>query len=261
MAVKISDLPIITTATDDDYLPMVDPSSGQTRRILKSDLLKELRLGTDLALGAVKADKADFSVADSTARLAIASPFEGLTCYQKDVDANFIYDGSAWRRQAQWEELGRHTLTTTGSTLSVASFAARKYLRIIINATFPTGTVAPFLRFNNDSANNYAYAYSFSNTAEAVTLSTTGYAIQPASAAEQYGFFADIEFTNRSGQFKIVKSCTVDAFGTDASTSVNFSDIRGKYVGTGQVTRADCIIISGAGLYASGSEMIILGKD
>ncbi len=259
MAVKISDLPIITTATDDDYLPMVDPSSGQTRRILKSDLLKELRSGADLDIGAVKANKADFSVADATARLALASPFEGLKCYQKDVDAEYIYDGSTWRRQAQWEELGRTTLAVAGDTISIASIAARKYLRIII-ACKNSGNIASLIRFNNDSGTNYAYQSSYSGAAFGTTVSVSQFPIQPATVAEAYPFTSDVEVWNSSSEHKIIKTRNCDAYGVNATTSANFSETFGKWASTAQVTRVDCINGS-SGDFAIGSEMVILGKD
>lgn len=257
MAVKISDLPIITTATDDDYLPMVDPSSGQTRRILKSDLLKELRLGTDLALGAVKADKADFSVADSTARLAIASPFEGLTCYQKDVDATYIYDGTAWRRQAQWEEIGRHTLSSGATSLSCASLPLRKNLIIILNI-IQGSTTDMVIRFNNDAATNYAWEYSSQNAAAINTVSATSIPLDYSSSTFYESFVINVE--NFSTMQKLLRGQGVFTTGTGAANPVGMFDIAGKYATNTQVSRVDAINGNGTNL-AAGSELIILGKD
>lgn len=259
MAVKISDLPIITTATDDDYLPMVDPTSGQTRRILKSDLLKELRLGTDLALGAVKADKADFSVADSTARLAIASPFEGLTCYQKDVDANFIYDGSAWRRQAQWEELGRTTLGVAGDTISITPIAARKYLQVRFHTVSTGGTQSPAIRFNNDSGANYAFAYTLNFGTIATTVSNTNLGVT--SSVLQGTQFGQFEITNFTSQRKLIQGQTLDDNNAGPASTCNSIQLTGKWDNTAaQITRID-ITNGGAGDFAIGSQMVILGKD
>mgnify|MGYP003478684794 CR=1 FL=1 len=258
MAVKISDLPIITTATDDDYLPMVDPSSGQTRRILKSDLLKELRAGTDLAAQAVKANKADFSVADQTARDAL-TPFEGLMVYRKDLDVLELYNGSSWLRLDGFYEIGRQTLNPSASTMSVASMLTMKYLKIIVMARPSGGTIAPAIRLNNDSGANYAINYSTGGAAYVAATSGNQFLITPAT--EAYPLFSITDIVNFSTEFKVGHGNSTDAFGTNATTTSNFSEYRFKYASATQANRVDIINNGGTGTFAAGSELIILGKN
>ena len=257
MAVKISDLPIITTATDDDYLPMVDPSSGQTRRILKSDLLKELRSGADLDIGAVKANKADFSVADATARLALASPFEGLKCYQKDVDAEYIYDGSTWRRQAQWEQLADVTLGSAAASISSGSISARTNLRVIFIG-IPTSTIAHKIQFNNDTANNYSCNQKSNDTAQSLIASTSS--IQWNINSTAVASYTEFNILNISTIEKLVSLYGLDTGSSGAAASSNRILGGGKWVNTSaQITRID--FLTTVGTYASGTRMIVEGKN
>lgn len=69
----------------------------------------------------VTAEKIDLSVADAAARDAIASPWEGLTVYVKDIDAFQTYTGSRWKWSSH-KILGANTKTTT-STLLTTSYA------------------------------------------------------------------------------------------------------------------------------------------
>ena len=258
MAVKISDLPIITTATDDDYLPMVDPSSGQTRRILKSDLLKELRLGTDLAAQAVKANKADFSVADQTARDAL-TPFEGLMVYRKDLDVLELYNGSSWLRLDGYYEIGRQILNTSTGSMSLTGLLACKYLKVIVMAQPTGGTINPAMRINNDSGNNYAS--NSSNGGGAWVAATSGNSFPLAPATEAESMFSITDIVNFSTEMKVGFGITVDAYSTSAATSLNHLEYRFKYGITTQATRVDVINVGGTGTYAAGSELIVLGKN
>lgn len=255
MAVKISDLPIITTATDDDYLPMVDPSSGQTRRILKSDLLKELRLGTDLAAQAVKANKADFSVADQTARDAF-TPFDGLMVYRKDIDAIEIYDGGAWRRYSNWEILADVTLNTSASSISSGTFAGRGLLKISFYT--PAGaTLTNQLRFNNDSASNYSTNQKINDNAQVLLPSSSSIAHDPNNAAVP--IWETFEIVNVAAQEKMVKINGMDNGASGAASMGNRWWCAGKWINTSvQITRAD--FLTSTNTFPAGTRMLVEGK-
>ena len=258
---RISALTALTAADSGDTLPILDVSATTTKKITKTNFLSDIIDGTLITSQKILSRHVDFSVADSTARLALASPFEGMECYQKDVDATYIYDGTAWRRQAQWEELGRTTLGSSGTSISVTGLAARKHLRVIVSALNTGGAFAPVMRFNNDSSAIYAYAYSFSRAATGSSTSNTAFSIQPFNSTEAYGFYAVLDISNRSDQFKVIHSDSIDAFGTDATTVVNYSEMWGKYCTNTQITRVDALIGSGAGSYNTNSVVIVLGRD
>lgn len=257
MAVKISDLPIITTATDDDYLPMVDPATGQTRRVLKSDLLKELRLGTDLGIGAVKANKADLSVADQTARDALLSPFDGMIVYRKDSEAIEAYDGTNWRTFGDYEILKRVTLLSAATSLSTGTFAARKNLKIIVNQ-IPTGSVNVGYRFNNDTANNYSVNLSANSAANTLSLSQANIFVLAIGA---FGAQNILDIQNIASRVKIGRHNAIDdGASTSAGNVGNFFDSSFKWANTSnQITRFDVFTLTST--LAAGTEIIVLGKD
>lgn len=259
MAVKISDLSVITTATDDDYYPMVDPGSGQTRRITKADLLKELRSGTDLAAQAVKADKADFSVADETAR-DVFTPFDGLMVYRKDLECIEVYDGSAWRTFGDFEILKKITLGSNGDTISTGTFAARKYLRVYFQLWGTGGTLTPAFRFNNDTGANYAASYSANFAAPAVSVSQISLGVTAAvSPAFQQGIW---DIANIATRRKIVRGTSSDDNDASATTGSNNVNLAGKWDNSANaITRIDLVNLSGTGDFVAGAQMVVLGRD
>lgn len=257
---RISALTALTSADGGDTLPILDVSATTTKKITKTALISDIVDGTLIAAQAITPTKLDLSVTNDAARTALTG-FEGLTVYQEDTDAFYVYDGAAWRRQAQWEELGRTTLGSSNATISVTGLAARKYLKVLVSSLNTGGAYACGLRFNNDSGANYALQYSFSRAATGAQTSVGHFTIQPASATEAYGFQSEINIVNRSDQHKIIHSDSIDAYGTDATVSVNFSEMWGKYATNTQITRVDCITISGAGVHNTGSQVIVLGHD
>lgn len=260
MAVKISDLSVITTATDDDYYPMVDPGSGQTRRITKADLLKELRLGTDLGIGAVKANKADFSVADQTARDALLSPFQGMIVYRKDIGKFEIYTGSTWIRYSGMELLADVSGSGSSTTLTTGTINAKSFLHVIAIGVTTSTTVDGILRFNADAAANYATRYSFDGGADVAAGSATSILATPATSGAVTTIM-DLWIVNTSSREKLVVGEVHGAAIGAANTPVRF-EFSGKWANTSsQITRVDWLNTGGlaAGNWATTTRMIVEG--
>lgn len=93
---RISAYTALPSADGGDTLPILDVSATTTKKITKTAFLSDIIDGSLLATQAVKANKADFSVADQTAR-DVFTPFDGLMVYRKDLDAFQFYTGSRWR--------------------------------------------------------------------------------------------------------------------------------------------------------------------
>lgn len=257
---RISAYTALPSADGGDTLPILDVSATTTKKITKTAFLSDLIDGSLLSIGAVKANKADFSVADATARLALSSPFEGLTCYQKDVDATYIYDGSAWRCQAQWEELGRTTLGSNGDTISITPIAVRKYLRVYFQLWGTGGTLTPAFRFNNDTGANYAASYSANFAAPAVSVSQISLGVTAAvSPAFQQGIW---DIANIATRRKIVRGTSSDDNDASATTSSNNVNLAGKWDNSANaITRIDLVNLSGTGDFVAGAQMVVLGRD
>lgn len=193
-------------------------------------------------------------VADATARDLI-TPVEGMKIYQTDNDMLQVYDGSNWCNIPRL--LKRTVLTAAGDTISVTPIPLRDDLRVVVRCG-DSGAIAATMRFNNISTATYSYWVSYSRAAGAVTASANAYAIHAATASESYGFKSDINIWNSASEFKVIDSRSADAFGTDATSSVNFSESFGKWASTSQVTRID-ILNGGAGDFAIGSYVEVYG--
>lgn len=256
---RISALTALTSADSGDTLPILDVSATTTKKITKTAFISDIVDGTLIAAQAITPTKVDLSVANAAARTALTG-FEGLAVYQKDVDATYIYDGTLWRKQAQWEELGTTTLAGAGDTISITSLPARKILKILFHVFSTGGTINPQLRFNNDSAGNYALLYALNLGAASAPL-TAQTALGVGASTSQGTQFGQYEVSNFTSQRKLVQGLTLDDNNASAASSCNSSQVTGKWDNTSaQITRVDLVNI-GAGDFAIGSVMTVLGRD
>jgi hypothetical protein len=159
-----------------------------------------------------------------------------------------------------WEELGRTTLAVAGDTISLTSFTARKYLKIIIDVRDTGGTINPLVRFNSDSGANYSINYNDNGGANANAVSQTQIALDTGAAAA-YPFHCIVEVENILATEKM---CWLQSVGRGTVGGGNVTTMRtgsAKWANTlAQINRVD-IINTGTGDYAIGSEVIVLGHD
>ncbi|MFN3004976.1 hypothetical protein [Mycolicibacterium wolinskyi] len=158
-----------------------------------------------------------------------------------------------------WEEIGRTTLTTSASTISLTSLPARKYLKLKLIALNAGGTIAPGIRFNNDSAGSYA-VNRFINGSQS-TLGNISNIDMNIGGATAEMHTIDLDIFNVAGAEKLCIGHAMRPNGT-GSAVVPILEITGKwYTTTGQITRIDAVLPTGTGLYAAGSELILLGHN
>lgn len=155
-----------------------------------------------------------------------------------------------------WEEIGRTTLKTAGDTLSVANLPARKYLSFRASI-IPSGVVQTNLRFNNDSATNYAFRYTNNNA-----VGSTGVSIGQVNDLNNTSNYLVVvgDVMNVATQVKsgFVKS---NDSSTSAATAPNYVEFYFKWANTSvQISRIDILNV-GAGDFAIDSELVILGHD
>jgi len=162
-------------------------------------------------------------------------------------------DGGIW-----WEELGRATLSSAGDTISVSSIPARKYLKIFAHGLDTGGTITMTMRFNNDSGSNYAFRR-ITNAADAVSVSQTSLTIAPDTVALDQ--FATVEIVNLASAPKMIISQNMSEGVSGAGTAPAVRSTLGKWQNTtDQITRVD-VVNSGAGDFAIGSEVVVLGHN
>jgi hypothetical protein len=157
-----------------------------------------------------------------------------------------------------WELLGRTTLSSAGDTITVNNLPARTYLRIIV-AALPSGAIRTSYRFNNDSGNNYASRQSSNGAAD--TTVTSQPEIFFDSTPGTSSIFVDAQVLNIATQEKLVIAHTAERNTTGAANAPTRRESVGKWANTAnQITRVD-IINTGAGDFAIGSEVIVLGRN
>jgi hypothetical protein len=119
------------------------------------------------------------------------------------------------------------------------------------------------LRFNNDSGNNYVHRYNADDAAETadntqngLVLGTSMVNLEPTDRK-----FVELYITNLAAQIKIVSGHTV-LHGNFANGNPNRKELSGSWVNTSaQITRIDAIVAGGSTEFATGSELVVLGRD
>lgn len=229
---KISALPPMTTAADDDEQPIVDKSVPSTKKWTLTLLKTYLQALTGwisnamLANDTIKGDKINWAATGA--------------------------DNGIW-----WEELGRTTLGGAADSISVASLPVRKYLRIILTVV-PTGTVDSDLRFNNDSGANYSSRF-FVNSSAGTSTSATSIPFD--SAGNNSHIVSIYDVYNVAARPKLVSGMSTDNSASNAATAPGSLAMHAKWTNTADaITRIDAIQ-SNTGDFASGTQMVILGHD
>lgn len=167
-------------------------------------------------------------------------------------NVNWTSTGGIW-----WEELGRTTLSVANSTVSVTGVSTRKNLQVIFRMVSPSTTTAVRLRFNNDSGNNYAIRTATDGAADSTSVSQNNAQLVSSTAAA-LGIF-NIDVDNAVGTEKLC-ICQASRVGTGATNAPARDESVFKWANTSdQVTRVD--IITSAGTWGVGTELIILGHD
>lgn len=225
---RISALTALASADAGDTLPILDVSATTTKKITKTAYLSDVIDGTLLGDNSIQSRHIDWA------------------------DTGSGDNGGIW-----WEELGRTTLGSAGDTLSVASFADRKYLKLLISL-IPSGAMNLALRFNSDSGTNYSYRYEGNNAATATAVSATQGLIEVSTGAFNINSVVDI--VNRAGYAKsaIANSMT---FSDLASAAPASSIVWNKWANTSVAITTVALVNVGAGDIGIGSELIILGHN
>ena len=156
-----------------------------------------------------------------------------------------------------WEEIGRTTLGSAGDSLSV-SFTAKKYLhaRILLLAT--GGAIDGPMRFNSDSGSNYTHR--FANDQAEDTTSTSASSINLKTSAATNAIIT-MDIMNIAAQEKIWSANANIGSAAGAANVPTRREMAGKWANTSVQISSIALTNGGAGDYAIGSEIVVLGHD
>lgn len=222
---KISNLPDLTSPADDDEIVINDESASTTKKASLTTFITWVQAKLQAVTAWITADNIDFGGSGS----------------------------GIW-----WEEIGRTTLGSAGTTITVNNLPTKKYLKIIISAQASGGLINTQFTFNNDSSNLYRQSYISQNSG---TNTDTGAITQVAGEIGQVtdarGIFLSTEFYNPSNNTKYgVLTGSNEQHGSGVPAWI-YSGWR--YVTNTQVTRIDFVTTSNN--FAAGSEVIVLGHN
>lgn len=159
-----------------------------------------------------------------------------------------------------WEELGRTTLGASADTLTV-NIAARKYLMIMGVYASTGGTVDAGLRFNGDTANNYAYRFSGNGAADSASTSQNYMILSGITTVLKWDNFCGF-FVNTASDEKMGNMYRNSLGTTGAGTAPGRIEGSYKWANTSaQITSVTLVNLSGSGDYAIGTELVVLGHN
>jgi hypothetical protein len=208
------------------------------------------------------------ALAANSIRLAIvvtnASAISLITQGGFDSLGNRVYYTSAIPSKQPgiwWEEIARGTLASNGSLMTLPFIPGRKYLKVIVYTLAAGGTIQPVLRFNNDSAGNYAIRIGSNGSADGTAVSQPNIAYASPTAST-YPIYAELDISNFTAQEKIVRFETLAPNAPGGGNTVVREEGVGKWANSAsQISRIDIVLNSGTGTFAAGSEIIVMGHD
>ena len=159
-------------------------------------------------------------------------------------------NGGIW-----WEELGRTTLGTAGTTITVSSLPNRRYLRVQLYGIHAAAVLVN-MTFNGDTGANYSLRY-ISGGAFGTSTSNTniGSIYNNASAGTSSGF---IDILNTATAVKTGVSQGVEG-STSAATAPSQTNLTFKWVNTTDAISS--ITMTASSNFAIGSEVVVLGHN
>lgn len=183
--------------------------------------------------------------------LADGSGFDAAAISAPDI--NFGGAGTGiW-----WEEIGRVTLSSIGTTMTISSIPVRKYLKLLIFCIASGGNIGSGLRFNNDSGSNYSLRLSDSGASHGTFASQSGITLDTAT---NVNMFCTVDIINVATIEKLVEFNTTMQGAVGAGNLTASRQGWPKWSNTSTaITRID--LVTSSANYGVGSEIVVLGHN
>lgn len=165
-------------------------------------------------------------------------------------DINWTTAGGIW-----WEELARTTLAVAGDTLS-CTFTGKKYLMFLAEIVPTGGSNTSQLRFNGDSGSNYGFRYTIDNGLGSGSDSANNVGNFSGTGTQNSTIIGQI--TNIAGRPKLGVAHTLN---NNGATRPNYVEFYFGWNNTSALLTTLNFFNAGAGDFAIGSELVILGHD
>ncbi len=159
-----------------------------------------------------------------------------------------------------WVELGRTTLGSAGDDIDVTSLADKRYLMVLENFYETAGDVTSAYQFNGDTSNIYAMRLSPNGATDTTSVSRSNLDAKNPSTDSDYFGIRYIANLSTNEKLAMINSMTGNDDG--AGVAPNRNENYGKWTNTtNAISRVQTRNLGGAGDYAIGSEIVVLGWD
>ena len=163
-----------------------------------------------------------------------------------------------------WVELGRTTLGSAGSTITVSGLSNKRYYMVLTHGLWSSGNQWVNPRLGNgsvDTGTNYSWRHSDSGAVDATGTSSNfmGY-IAPTGGAGGNRFAVNY-LSNYSTKEKLSIAHGIESQGTSATTAPTRIENVGKWTNTSNPLDVYQIHNGGRTNFQTGSEVVVLGWD
>jgi len=158
-----------------------------------------------------------------------------------------------------WVELGRQTLGSAASELTVTGLADKRHLMCLVDIN-PNANMNQALRFNAIVTGTYARRSSANGGGDATGVSISS--IFGAATEDANPRFLVYEVANLSAQEKLVLRWDAEQQATGATNVPARAETVGKHAQTtNPISSCQVINLAGGTRFDTGSELVVLGKD
>jgi hypothetical protein len=158
-----------------------------------------------------------------------------------------------------WVELGRTTLGSGNANISVSSLADKRYYMLLCDNTTSATNGDHSYRFNGDTGSNYSSRYNFNGGSDGTFTTYTKININGGVTGEPNWNVAYV--SNLAAKEKLLQSWVIQQAGTGASNIGTRADNVGKWTNTSDAIDQIDAVVTNAGTYNTGSELVVLGWD
>ena len=176
-----------------------------------------------------------------------------------DLTATALPSGSI----GGWVQVGRTTLGSAGDTITVSNIPDKRYYMVLSNWIPTGGATDTLMRLGNgstDATAKYAYRASDNNGSDYTATTTNTYYGNPDNTKTTPTFMTQY-IANKSDKEKLSMHHSVNQNSAGASSAPNKQESVGKWTETSNPLDTYTLQNAGAGSYASGSEVVVLGYD
>ena len=162
-----------------------------------------------------------------------------------------------------WVEVGRTTLGSAGSTITVSSLADKRYYMVLVNSIATGATPQGALRLGNTTAatSSYSGRYSRNGAADATNLNAASMTFEGYSGGTTPNVLGTAYISNLSSKEKLLITNTVRAGATGAATAPDRQENATKWAYTSNPLDLVQLYNTNTSTFASGSEIVVLGWD